>query len=57
MSIEMTFPMLVLIVFGTIFVAEWLAKLDSPVINAIAWILGIALFALVIAATVGRMFH
>lgn len=45
----LTTPMIgIILVFVGIFVAGWLAKLNSPVIDVFAWILGIALFAFII---------
>lgn len=45
----LTLPMIgVIMIFVGIFVASWLAKLNSPVIDVLAWILGIALFAFII---------
>jgi cytochrome c oxidase assembly factor CtaG len=45
----LTLPMIgVLMVFIGIFVAGKLAQIDSPVIDVLAWILGIALFAFII---------
>ncbi len=45
----LTLPMIgVLLVFTGIFVAGKLAQIDSPVIDVLAWILGIALFAFII---------
>jgi hypothetical protein len=45
----LTLPMIGVIgVFVGIFVAGWLAKLNSPVVDAIVWIVGILLFAWII---------
>lgn len=58
MNITMNFQVLgILMVFGSIFIASRLAKLNSPIIDAIAWILGIVLFVVVIVAKVAPMFH
>jgi hypothetical protein len=45
----LTFPMIsVLMMFGLIFAACWLAKLNSPVIDACAYILAAIIFVIVL---------
>lgn len=46
---QLTLPMIgVIMVFTGIFVAGKLAQIEGPVIDVLAWILGIALFAFII---------
>jgi hypothetical protein len=48
----MTFPILgLIIIFAGIFAAGKLAEMNSPVIDGLAWILGILLFVFIILAT------
>lgn len=45
----LTLPMIGVIgVFVAIFIASQLAKLNSPIVNACAWILGIVLFVVIL---------
>jgi hypothetical protein len=48
-----TIPALVLIgIFVMVFVTEWLAKLNSPIVDGIAWILGILLFVFILLSKI-----
>jgi hypothetical protein len=58
MLIQMNFAVMGLImIFAAIFVAGKMAKLNSPVIDAFAWILGIVLFVVVLLSKIAPLFH
>ncbi len=58
MLIQMNFAVMGLImIFAAIFVAGKLAKMNSPVVDAIAWIVGILLFVVVLLSKIAPLFH
>lgn len=58
MLIQMNFQVMGLImIFVAIFVAGKLAKMNSPVVDAIAWIVGILLFVVVLLSKIAPLFH